>query len=274
MKKYFLISLFFVFGFSCDKVTETDPKFVIEAFIFAGESVGNFKIKEQIGIKELAGNEVLISDAEVILVKDGLEYTLDYDGEVYNYSGNDLVVESGDLFGLEVTVGDRTATAETIVPESTKGLTISDTEVIVPTLILSFGLINQLRELFFNARLTAKWDNPNDELHFIAVEPVIAEGNPIFPEGFPDDATEFLSSFKFAPQALEVDTFSIIGIAFENYGRHRAKVYRVNQEYADLFNNPEQDSRDLTAPPSNVVNGFGIFSAFAADSVFFDIVRE
>ena len=52
------------------------------------------------------------------------------------------------------------------------------------TLILSFGLVYQLRELFFNVRLTAKWDNPTDELHFIVVDPVAVEGNPIFPEGF------------------------------------------------------------------------------------------
>ena len=119
MKKYLLILLFFVF--SCDQVTETDPKFVIEAFIFAGESVGNFKIKEQIGIEELAENEVLMPEADAILIKDGLEYVLDFDGEVYNYSGSDLLVESGDLFRLEVTVGDRRATTETIVTESTKG---------------------------------------------------------------------------------------------------------------------------------------------------------
>ena len=274
MKPLRTISLFLVLGFSCNQTDETDPKFVIEGFIFAGEPVNDIKIKEQTGIDEPDSLNRLIKDAIVVLIKGGQEYLLQYDEDTYKYFDGDLVVESGDKFRIEVTVGDRMAYAETTVPAPTQGLSISDTEVIVPTLVLSFSLINQLTDLFFNARLTTRWENPNNELHFIVVESVVTEVDPIFPDGFPEDARDFLAGFKFAPQALEVDTFDIIGIAFESYGRYRAKVYRVNQEYADLFNNPEQDSRDLTLPPSNVINGFGIFSAFAADSVFFDIVRE
>ena len=274
MKHVLFISLLLILGFSCTDADESDPKFVIEGFIFAGEPVESIKVKEQIGINEPDSIDRLITNAEVILVKEGQEYLLQYNEETYKYFGSDLSVESGDVFKLEVTVGDRSAYAETIVPEPTQGLSISDTQLVIPEIVLSFNLVNELTALFFTERLTARWDNPNEALHFIVVEPVVNEFDSIFPPGFPQEGTDFLSQFKFAPQALEVDTFSIIGIAFETYGRHRAKVYRVNQEYANLFNNPEQDSRDLTAPPSNVVNGFGIFSAFAADSVFFDIVRE
>ncbi|MCP4459295.1 MAG: DUF4249 family protein [Cytophagales bacterium] len=274
MKQSLIISLFLLLGYSCNQIDDTDPKFVIEGFIFAGERVEDIKVKEQIGIDEPDSLDRLIRDAVVVLIKEGQEYPLQYDEGNYKYFGSNLLVESGDLLRLEVTVGDRIASAETIVPAATEGLTISGTELIVPEIILSFGLVNKLAELFFTSRLTASWDNPGEDLHFIAIEPVVAEYDSLFPTGFPQEGKDFLSGFKFAPQALEVDTFSIIGIAFETYGRHRAKVYRVNQEYADLFNNPEQDSRDLTVPPSNVVNGFGIFSAFASDSVFFDIVRE
>ena len=264
----------FIFAISCGTLEESAPKFVIEGFIFAGEPVNDIRIKEQISVSDPDSIERVITDAEVVLIKENVRYLLDYSEGNYRYFGNDLLVETGDVFRLEVTVEDRMAYAETVVPEPTSGLRISDDELIVPPILLTFGLLERLNELFFTARLTAQWDNPNDELHFIVVEPVFSEIDSIFPTDFPQEGIDFLSSFKFAPQALEIDTFSIIGIAFESYGRHRAKVYRVNQEYADLFNNPEQDSRDLGDPPSNVVNGFGIFSAFSADSVFFDIVRE
>ncbi len=274
MKYLKTIPILFALLFSCSDVENTDPKFIIEGFVFAGEPVNNVTIKEQIGIDEPDSIKRLIPDARVVLIKEGEEYLLQYEDEKYQYFGNDLSIESGDELRLEASVGDRTASAETVVPEPTSGLTISDTQMIVPPIVLSFNLQAELTDLFFNVRLTAKWDNPDDELHFIVIEPVVNEFDSIFPSGFPQSGIDFLSEFKFAPEALEIDTFSIIGIAFESYGRHRAKVYRVNQEYADLFDNPEQDSRDLTSPPTNVVNGFGIFSAFAADSVFFDIVRE
>ena len=59
----------------------------------------------------------------------------------------------------------------------------------------------------------------------------------------------------------------------EHLGRHRAIVYRVNQEYADLYNNRVQDSRDLNEPPSNIRGGLGVFSAFNSVAREFDLVR-
>jgi hypothetical protein len=274
MKHLNAISILFLLLLSCNESENTDPKFIIEGYVFAGEPVNNITIKEQTGIDEPDSIKRLISNAKVVLIKEDKEYQLQYEDEKYRYFGNDLSIESEDELRLEATVGDRTAFAETIVPDPTVGLTISDTKMIIPEIKLSFNVQAELTELFFKERLTTRWENPNDELHFIVIEPVVVEFDSIFPTGFPQSGIDFLSSFKFAPEASKVDTFSIIGIAFETYGKHRAKVYKVNQEYADLFNNPEQDSRDLTSPPTNVVNGFGIFSAFAADSVFFDIVRE
>lgn len=274
MKQLVHILLPILLGISCTPTNESDPKFIIEAYLFAGEKVQDIRIKEQIGIDQPDSLEVLITDATVVLIKENEEYLLAYEAGLYKYLGNDLRVETGDVFRLEVHVGNRMAYAETTVPPPTEGLSISSAQLVVPEIVLSYDLQEKLMELFFTARIAARWDNPDDKLHFVVVEPVVNEFDSIFPSGFPPEAIEFLSGFKYAPETTATDTFSIIGIAFESYGRHRAKVYRVNQEYADLFNNPEQDSRDLTVPPSNIVNGFGIFSAFSADSVFFEIVRE
>ncbi|MFT7034920.1 MAG: hypothetical protein ACJA2S_003440 [Cyclobacteriaceae bacterium] len=274
MRHLFIILSVLLAVSACNETTNSNPKFVVEGFLFAGEQVEDFRVKEQTGIDEADSIQRLITNASVVLEKEGKQYALQYDEGYYKYFGNDLAVESGDQFRLEVTVGDRTATAETTVPNPTKGLTLSDDQMIISEVRLSFSLLNELTELFFSVRLTAEWDNSSEQFHFIVIEPASNTLDPIYPEGFPQEGKDFLSGFKFAPEATEVDTFSIIGLAFDDYGRHRVKVYRVNQEYADLFNNPQQDSRDLTRPPSNIINGFGIFSAFAADSVFFEIRRE
>jgi hypothetical protein len=60
----------------------------------------------------------------------------------------------------------------------------------------------------------------------------------------------------------------------ETLGLHMAKVYRVNEEYAQLYENRIQDSRDLNEPPSNIRGGLGVLSAFNSDSVLFVVVRE
>jgi len=51
------------------------------------------------------------------------------------------------------------------------------------------------------------------------------------------------------------------------------QVFRVNQEYVDLFENIDQDSRNLNEPPTNIANGLGIFTAFNSDSIFFEVKK-
>jgi hypothetical protein len=58
------------------------------------------------------------------------------------------------------------------------------------------------------------------------------------------------------------------------YGRHRVKVYRVNQEYADLYESRQQDSRDLNEPLTNIRNGLGVFSAFNSTAAYFNVVQR
>lgn len=275
MRRFSVILLWVMFALvGCEKIEVREQAFIIEGSLFAGEPVDDIFIKEQTPVTEPDSLEFPITNASIVITKENVDYPLQYTDGVYKYIGSDLAVNSGDLFDIEVTVGSRTATAQTVVPPVTEGLTLSDDKMVIPPIEFNTGLLNQLNELFFNVRLKTKWDNDNDDLHFVVVEFADDEFDSLFPEGFPQEGIDFLSSFRFIPEATRVDTFDIIGLSFESYGRHKATVYRVNQEYSDLFDNQEQDSRDLTEPPSNVVGGFGIFTAFAADSVFFEIVRE
>ena len=56
-----------------------------------------------------------------------------------------------------------------------------------------------------------------------------------------------------------------------HFGNHRLKLYRINDEYTDLYEGFNQDSRDLNEPPSNIHGALGVFSAFSADSTFFEV---
>ena len=67
------------------------------------------------------------------------------------------------------------------------------------------------------------------------------------------------------------DSSFVAVISLTHYGNHRLKLYRVNDEYADLYEGLDQDSRDLNEPPSNIDGALGVFSAFAADSAFFRV---
>ncbi len=261
-----------------DEQKPVSDNFVIEAFLFAGEPVRNIKVKE---IKPLIPEEQdtterIITDATVILSEADQQYVLTFDPATgkYIYPGNEIDISTGDAFRLEVKAGDRVATSETIVPEKPEGVGLSENVIIIPQLTLNPGLRDQIIFLFSSERITLKWDNPLEESYFVVIERREMVLDPLLPEQVPEEAKTLLASFRFISEPSQDSTFEIIGIALETYGRHVAKVYRVNKEYEDLFKNLEQDSRDLNEPPSNIINAIGIFTAFASDSVFFDVVRE
>ena len=68
--------------------------------------------------------------------------------------------------------------------------------------------------------------------------------------------------FRFISEPT-IDNFFVVRLLLlEALGLQQAEVYRVNAEYAQLYENRTQDSRDLNEPPSNIRNGLGVFSAF------------
>lgn len=175
------------------------------------------------------------------------------------YLLQDLQVNVGDLFRIEINYNGITAFGETTVPEATKGLEISETLIeflpIGPEFIDAINKIN----LFFSR------DNPNNELHHMIIEDCEKVEEPIFPDQIADQ----LQQFRFVSDPTRESLFDINAADFTTFGKYIVKVYRINQEYADLYESLAQVSRDSNEPLSNITNALGIFSAFASDSRIF-----
>ncbi len=271
-----IVCLFPLLLWSCLEDTTRTPNFVVEGFIVAEESVDNIKIKQ---ISSLLSEDVTsdpITDAQVTITQGSTVFPLLFNSTtgLYEYLESDLEIGVGEEYSLTVEVGDRQATATTLVPERPTGLNLSGDQLVIPTLVLSLGLREEITTLFQEERITLTWDETPGQSFFVVIENRVDVPDPILPDRIPEEVVELLSSFRFISEPSETGSFDIIGVALETYGPHVAKVFTVNQEYVDLFNNLEQDSRDLNEPPSNVSQALGIFTAFAVDSVEFEVVRE
>jgi hypothetical protein len=118
--------------------------------------------------------------------------------------------------------------------------------------------------------VTASWDNPNGEQFYMVVENVTEATDPIFPQ----QVLDALEDLRFVSEPTDDDELVFLGGSLITFGTYSVSVFHVNEEYAALFDNTTQDSRDLNEPPSNVVNALGIFSAFNSQTAFFEVVRE
>ena len=248
--------------------SESADLVVVEAFLFAGEPIDDIRLTATVPLSDTI-EPPTINDADVVLIKNGRAYPLEATGEdgYYQYSGNELVVETGDLFRIEVSYFGRVATGETVVPEPPVGVAIDGDTLFAPALGMGRG------QRGFNpdqTQLVATWDNPDGLLHFAVVEGLEDGVEAIFPE----QLVERLARFRLISQPTVDDFYVVSLLTLRDLGQHAVKIYRVNREYADLYQNRTQDSRDLNEPPSNITNGLGVFSAFNSRSVFFEVVRE
>jgi hypothetical protein len=280
MMKNKLICLFVlgIFIYSCTDENLNDiaeNQFVVEAFIYAGEPIDDIRIKTSFPLSDEEDNSTPIDDAQVALIKDGQRFDLISSGNdgYYQYPGSDLEVATNDIFELEVIHNGITATAKTTVPTPTTGLSLSQDTVFVPRLPIGQGM-EAIRmvigDFIRNSTIEANWDNPNEDLYFVVVESLTEQNDPIFP----DVVINALERFRFVSEPTNESSLTFLSGTLVSFGTYEVRVYHINEEYAALYENREQDSRDLNEPPSNVTNALGVFSAFNSQSSFFELASE
>ncbi len=255
----------------------TDPAgsdlVVIEAFLFAGEPVTEIRVTQTIPLSSADQTPVPINDAVVRLVRDNITYDLVATGTdgYYEDPGN-IQVNVGDRFRIEVSYQGTVASGETTVPPPPSGMALSSGIVYAPA--FGGGRGRQRGGPGLNdpeQELGVTWSNPDRLLHFVVVESLDDTAEPIVPDQIRD---RIGTRFRFVSTPTDDDAATINAVTLEFLGDHRVRLYRVNAEYAQLYENRTQDSRDLNEPPSNIVNGLGVFSAFASDSAFFTVLRR
>lgn len=286
MKRYIQLTIY-IFAFatllSCEDeaIYTLNERFVLQAYLYANESLVEVSVKNAVPLTVADSLGEPINDAVITLYKNNTAYSLisASDTGTYYYPADDIIIETGDEFSIEATVGEQTASGATTVPESPKSVVMSQDIIVLPEVKLDggfdFAVMRALREAMRTIELEVFWDNPNEELHFVVIENAEDDQESIFP----DTGGNFgkggrIGSFRRITKPTRESSQQINFSEIAYWGQYVVKVYRVNQEYADLYENLEQDSRDLNEPPTNIKNGLGIFSAFNSQNVYFEVKKD
>ncbi|MDE2827079.1 MAG: DUF4249 family protein [Bacteroidota bacterium] len=252
----------------CDSMDNSahEEILVVEAFLYAGEPVEDIRITRAVSLTSEDTVATPVNGALVRLVKEGVTYSLSPVGLEghYAYQRENLSVTAGDEFELIVEADGQTARAVTIVPSPPVNVALSAQELEVP----SFGIG---RPQGVDNYLTVTWDNPDATLHYVVIEST-GTGEPTYI--LPDFIRERIGRFRLVTRPTDANYYDINWRNLEEIGPHEVRVYRVNDEYADLYENRQQDSRDLNEPPTNIRGGLGVFSAFNSRNLEFDVVRS
>lgn len=266
-KNLLIVLISVVILISCNEDTILLPDntlIVVQAYLYAQEPVRNIRLTETLSIDSDTTAATPINSAEIYLQKGDSSFALvpsAGDSGYYHYPGTDLQVNPADEFELRIYYQSQEITAGTVVPEKPEGVSLSG-ETLELLDLMGMGPGNF--ELVDSNAVELSWSNENGQLYYVVLDNVeenpiaIDTGNRPFPR-------------RFISQPMNRDFYRINQMAVSHYGLHRVKLYRINQEYADLYQSRQQDSRDLNEPLTNIENGLGVFSAFASDSVFFTV---
>ncbi|MDP9079199.1 MAG: DUF4249 domain-containing protein [Bacteroidota bacterium] len=247
--------------FSCKKeTTNTSTTLpVVEAYLMPGHiiSVKLYLQKELTDTSKyggpITGQQLAISDGST-----NVTLTESAKG-VYTYSDTTFL-KTGKTYSLTFKYLGNTVTAKSTMPA--KPLNFATQYASVTYTKTSTGP-NTVQDTL--NRFT--WSNPDSLNHVLVFKNADGIAFALSARG-----NETTSDFE-----LNTDQRSVLYATpniFPYYGHYTVILLRVNQEYIDLLksNTSRSTSQNLVNTPTNVVNGFGIFTAMQADTVKFDLL--
>ncbi len=267
LNKYVFLLLIIIISFGCEENISTEINkdiVVVQGFIYADQPVTDISLTE---VLPLGSQDTLappIINAEVYISKENDKYLLipnEVSEGFYYYPGNDLLISSGDELSLEVNVNNQKIFSETIVPPKPTNLELDSDTLLVPEFVM--GRPPDLE--YYSITLT--WDNFDNSYYYVVIDNIEDDAEPI-------EAISGKFASRFVSKPSISNEYRVSFRTATHFGKHLMILYRVNQEYVDLYESRDQDSRNLNEPLTNIENGLGVFSAFASDSVYFYAVKE
>jgi Domain of unknown function (DUF4249) len=253
MKKRFIAGLLItIIAIGCTKQEDGLAginKAVVESYLAPGQPV-SVKITKEIEYGTDTVN-LPLDNLTVVIANNGTDYTLTNAGNGI-YNSNTLPVAVGGTYQLKFDYNGVQVSATTVIPGKPANFTQSATTLTVPTTFPPTAIPSPIN---------LKWENPNLDYHLVVVTNLEANPVPINSNG------QGRPVFRTEPSQTTSQELSFR--QFTYLGNHRVVLYRIWPEYAALYEDNGNNSNNLAEPPTNVVNGRGIFTGInTADTLY------
>ena len=265
---------------SCEddlKAVPDENLIVVRAYIYEGQPVKDIVLMSTLALDDESTEPTPIDSAEGILSRGNEKFILEpvYSNDTtetdttfsitYHYPDSNLVVGLGDTFRLEVNYMEQKLTAETVVPIKPGSFSASIDTLWVPEFKRNRDYINWI--VADSNRIKLDWDNPNKLYHYLLMDNVETDPNPLEKQAPPRWK-------RFVSQPFADTSYTILPTVVTHFGRHDIVLFHVQTDYVLLYQSSGQDSRDLNEPYSNIKGGLGMFTAFNSDTASVYLVKK
>jgi hypothetical protein len=231
-------------------------KAVVEAYL-SPNNIIDVLVTKELPFSDTTTQVTPITDLTVKVQFDATTVTLKSNGDGHYLST--VKVDSNKTYRLFFDYGGKTLEATTTIPAKPTGFTESVQEIKIAQFTVGGGGFGTTQP--DPVRFT--WYNPNNDFFFIVAHNT---------EGFPEEinirpAGVDIPNRRFRSRPQAASAYEIRPRQFVYYGAHDMILYRINAEYASLYDGNGSNSLNLTAPYTNVKNGLGIFTGVSADTL-------
>ena len=269
MKKVFIVQIILFLLSACEKTALTTAsdsvkRPVVEAYLVAGQTPV-VKITYQLA---LGSSDTLlqpIQNLDVFIETDGESHTFSYSASDSLYHADiPWTVETGKTSQLRFAYEGETISAETSVPEKPSGFTLSASSITIEP----FGDPGSGGGMpSFPDPIEINWENTDGAYYLIVVNNLETDPESIFEEM--DDRPR--PSFRTEPE--QNSTYELGFQSFSYYGTHQIILYKLNAEYAALYDDNGNSSQNLSTPYTNVLGGLGIFTGINSDTLSITVTQ-
>lgn len=280
---YLQILILSLLSMSCievNNIIRPGDRPVIEAYL-APENILSMKVYTEIPYtsEDSAYSKPIVGLSIKITGDDGLEMILT-EKEEGVYVSTQKLGKTGTTYKMSFSHGGRTISAETTLPQAPEKFKIDKTEISRVARDFSGGFSPGQGpqgggfQQETNSTINITWNNPDNVYHFVAAQSI--ESNPTQILIPPPSNGNFPArpARRFNNQPVLSSSSSINGQSFEYFGRYAIILYRLNPDYAALYENTSTTSQNIATPVSTITNGLGIFTGINADTLIINVKKQ
>jgi hypothetical protein len=261
--RFFIIIIAFMSFSSCDEleIQTSDPNIaVVECYIQPGHEL-SVKIRKQLIYNSGDSVYQVLNNLEVFLSDEFNVFPLSNTADGL-YENPDVQINENYSYNLVFKYNEKQVSAITKVPGKPENFHSSSNTLKIGKFTFGSGIPPEMPE-----PVTLSWTNQNVDYFMIVVENV--EVNPVL---INESTDRPIRIFRNTP--TQGGSQDLPPMSFTYYGLHRVILFKLNAEYAALYEQLSNSSLDIKAPPSNVVNGLGIFTGINSDTLYIKVVSQ
>jgi hypothetical protein len=252
----FLILVIAVSSCKKDNSTSVADRPVVIGYLLAGHPL-TVKVYQQKAFSDTAAYGPLIGGLQ-LQISNGVQTVNLTETKTGNYTYPDSTfLQTGKTYTLQFTYISTSVNATTTIPAKTSGYMASRTQFA--------RLLVTTPDSLAATAVRFTWNNPDSLYHILVFKN--------------DDANTYVSSSGNLPSNSSIDVkkveaYDVTYRQFKYSGFYNVILFTVNKEYSDILTtNTNTSSQQLTNPPGNIQNGYGIFTGMQADTIRLNVAN-